>query len=227
MFEKLRKDDDYQRILKDVFFEDENGKTAINGKALIKRLENEKKYKETGEPISRDDLIFDLITVLQFDTYHKLTDKIENVAQVLRPDSFGAKQIIRDTRTIIEKIDRYRKKDGNILIAEDGRNIINAIYTEDNSRYEYLNAFYKYATLASVNINTKLFDTERGNFLLLTKEIETRIGKTLTDEQYQDAKKYLVHSVYQGVPLLYSPIRLDDSRFVTIDKEVIEKNDKE
>ena len=222
MFEKLRKDDDYQRILKDVFFEDENGKTAINGKALIKRLENEKKYKETGEPISRDDLIFDLITVLQFDTYHKLTDKIENVAQVLRPDSFGAKQIIRDTRTIIEKIDRYRKKDGNVLIAEDGRNIINAVYTEDNSRYEYLNAFYKYATLASVNINTKLFDTERGNFLLLTKEIETRIGKTLTDEQYQDAKKYLVHSVYQGVPLLYSPIRLDDSRFVTIDKEAIE-----
>ena len=222
MFEKLRKDDDYQRILKDVFFEDENGKTAINGKALIKRLENEKKYKETGEPISRDDLIFDLITVLQFDTYHKLTDKIENVAQVLRPDSFGAKQIIRDTRTIIEKIDKYRKKDGNILIAEDGRNIINAVYTEDNSRYEYLNAFYKYATLASVNINTKLFDTERGNFLLLTKEIETRIGKTLTDEQYQDAKKYLVHSVYQGVPLLYSPIRLDDSRFVTIDKEAIE-----
>lgn len=222
MFEKLRKDDDYQRILKDVFFEDENGKTAINGKALIKRLENEKKYKETGEPISRDDLIFDLITVLQFDTYHKLTDKIENVAQVLRPDSFGAKQIIRDTRTIIEKIDRYRKKDGNVLIAEDGRNIINAVYTEDNSRYEYLNAFYKYATLASVNINTKLFDTERGNFLQLTKEIETRIGKTLTDEQYQDAKKYLVHSVYQGVPLLYSPIRLDDSRFVTIDKEAIE-----
>lgn len=222
MFEKLRKDDDYQRILKDVFFEDENGKTAINGKALIKRLENEKKYKETGEPISRDDLIFDLITVLQFDTYHKLTDKIENVAQVLRPDSFGAKQIIRDTRTIIEKIDKYRKKDGNILIAEDGRNIINAVYTEDNSRYEYLNAFYKYATLASVNINTKLFDTERGNFLLLTKEIETRIGKTLTDEQYQDAKKYLVHSVYQGIPLLYSPIRLDDSRFVTIDKEAIE-----
>ena len=222
MFEKLRKDDDYQRILKDVFFEDENGKTAINGKALIKRLENEKKYKETGEPISRDDLIFDLITVLQFDTYHKLTDKIENVAQVLRPDSFGAKQIIRDTRTIIEKVDRYRKKDGNILIAEDGRNIINAVYTENNSRYEYLNAFYKYATLASVNINTKLFDTERGNFLQLTKEIETRIGKTLTDEQYQDAKKYLVHSVYQGVPLLYSPIRLDDSRFVTIDKESIE-----
>ena len=223
MFEKLKKDDDYQRILKDVFFEDENGKTAINGKALIKRLENEKKYKETGEPISRDDLIFDLITVLQFDTYHKLTDKIENVAQVLRPDSFGAKQIIRDTRSIIEKIDRYRKKDGNVLIAEDGRNIINAVYTEDNSRYEYLNAFYKYATLASVNINTKLFDTERDNFLQLTKEIETRIGKTLTDEQYQDAKKYLVHSVYQGVPLLYSPIRLDDSRFVTIDKETIEK----
>ena len=223
MFEKLKKDDDYQRILKDVFFEDENGKTAINGKALIKRLENEKKYKETGESISRDDLIFDLITVLQFDTYHKLTDKIENVAQVLRPDSFGAKQIIRDTRSIIEKIDRYRKKDGNVLIAEDGRNIINAVYTEDNSRYEYLNAFYKYATLASVNINTKLFDTERDNFLQLTKEIETRIGKTLTDEQYQDAKKYLVHSVYQGVPLLYSPIRLDDSRFVTIDKETIEK----
>ena len=222
IFEKLKKDDDYQRILKDVFFEDENGKTAINGKALIKRLENEKKYKETGEPISRDDLIFDLITVLQFDTYHKLTDKIENIAQVLRPDSFGAKQIIRDTRTIIEKIDKYRKKYGNVLIAEDGRNIINAVYTEDNSRYEYLNAFYKYATLASVNINTKLFDTERGNFLLLTKEIETRIGKTLTDEQYQDAKKYLVHSVYQGVPLLYSPIRLDDSRFVTIDKEAIE-----
>lgn len=222
IFAKLNKDEEYQRIRKEVFFEDETGKTAINSKALIKRLENEKKYKETGENPSREDLIFDLITVLQFDNYHKLTDRIEGIAQVLRPDSFGAKQIIRDTRSIIEKIDKYRKKAGNVLIAEDGRNIVNAIYTEDNSRYEYLNAFYKYSTTASVKINTQLFDTERGNFLLLTKEIETRIGKSLTDDQYQDAKKYLVHSVYKGVPLLYSPIKLDDSRFITIDKTGIE-----
>ena len=224
IFDKLEKDEDYIRIKRDVFFAGKNGKTAINGKALIQRLQNEKKYKETGENPSREDLIFDLITVLQFDTYNKLTDKIENVARVLRPDSFGAKQIIRDTRDIIEKIDKYRKKYANVLIAEDGRNIINAVYTEDDSRYEYLNSFYKYSTLASVRINTKLFDTEKGSFLQLLKEIQIR-SKTLTNDQYQDAKKYIIHSVYKSVPLLYSPIKLDSSRFITIDKEAIIEGD--
>lgn len=220
---KLEKDEEYVKIKKDIFFE-EKGKTAINGKELIKRLEREKKYKQTGESISRSDLMFDLITILQFNEYKGLTDRIESVAQVLKPDSFGAKQIIRDTREIVNKVDKLRGKPGNVLITSDGRNIINAIYTDDDSRYKYLYGFYKYSTTASVDINTRLFETERGNFLNNLNEIERRIGHKLTDDQYQDAKKYLVHSVYRSVPLLFSPVKLDDSRFVTIDKESIYKD---
>lgn len=228
IFAKLEKDDDYNRIKREVFFVNEQNKTAINGKALVERLEREKKYKETGEKISKDDLIFDLLTITQFKEYKELTDKLENIAQVLKPDSFGAKQIIRDTRSIQEKVDKLRTGIGKTLITSSGKNIINAIYPSDNneseSDYKYLYGFYKYSTVASVEINKQLFDTENGNFLELMKDIESRIGHNLTDDQYQDAKKYLIHSVYRSVPLLFSPVKLDNSRFVTIDKETIYKN---
>ena len=222
IIENINKNTEYNNILKDIFYV-EDGKTAINRVALEDRLKREKKYKEEGIAPTREDLIFDLVTTFQFKEYKALTDRIENVAQVLRPDAFGAKQIIRDTRSITEKVEKYKTGLGNILKVNDGRNIINAIYTKENSLYEYLNAFYNYSTTASVRINSKLFDTERGRFLQLTKEIETRIGRTLTNDEYQAAKKYLVHSVYNAIPLLYNPVELDKSRFAIVDKKTIEQ----
>ena len=222
IIETLKNSKEYNNILKNIFYV-KDGKTAINRVELENRLEREKKYKENNQTPSREDLMFDLVTTFQFKEYKELTDKIENIAQVLRPDAFGAKQIIRDTRSITEKVEKYKTGLGKILMVQDGRNIINAIYTEENSLYEYLNAFYKYSTTASVRINSRLFDTENGRFLNLTKEIETRIGRTLTDDEYQAAKKYLVHSVYNAIPLLYNPVELDKSKFAIVDKKTIEQ----
>ena len=223
IFDALKKDEDYTDLMENVFFT-KGTKTAINQEALIRRLRNEDvggKNNLTDEQKHRRDLIFDLLTAKQFSTYKSLTDKLENVSRVLRPDSFGAKQIIRDTKTVVENVEKYRDGLGNILKTKKGVNIIDAIYTDDYSAYPYLNAFYKYSTLASVKINSGMFKTEQQNFQNILKDIENKIGRNLTNEEYLKAKKYIISSVYNSIPTLLSPIKLDDSNFAIIDKESV------
>ena len=96
IFNALNGDEEYIDLMKNVFFVKDT-KTAINQEALMRRLRNEDvggKNNLTDEQKHRRDLIFDLLTAKQFSTYKSLADKLENVSRVLRPDSFGAKQIL-------------------------------------------------------------------------------------------------------------------------------------
>ena len=193
---------------------------SINYDEIVKRLKNR-------QP-SNEDLAFDFFAIMQFEELSALSSSIEDIANVLRPDSFGARQTIYDTRKIIENVEKYRQPKGlaEKMMCRDAEgnkvNIIDAIYGE-NSQYPYLKAFYEYATLASFKINTQLFKTEQDHFQQLIKNIQAKIGKDLTKEQYIKAKKYIIKSIYDALPILNSPITVTDRGFVEIDKEVIEQ----
>ena len=193
---------------------------VINYDEIVERI----KHRQP----SNEDLAFDFFAIMQFEELFSLSSSIEDIAKVLRPDSFGAKQTIYDTRKIIENVEIYRQPKGlaNIMMCEDSEgnkvNIIDAIYGE-HSGYPYLKAFYEYATLASFKINSQLFKTEQKHFQQLIKNIEHKIGKTLTKEEYIKAKKYIIKSVYDALPILNSPINVTDRGFIEIDKEAIEQ----
>lgn len=229
--------EDFNEILSEVFYTDYTTRNfAINGEALERRLQGlDINGKEVdGEKLDIRNKIFDLLTTIQFQNYKNITDKIENVARVLRPDSFGAKQIIRETKNIVADVEKYTKKNkrgdayADILsqqVGDEKRNIIDAIYTENNSAYNYLYNFYKYATKASVEINTGLFKTEQDNFQAIIQDIEKKLGKRLSDESYLRAKKYIIASVFKNVPTLYSPVTINEHGFPIIDKEAIKSSD--
>jgi len=221
LYAKLEKDTDYIEILTEVF-DGKGGKLAINPEAIERRLKGQDVNGKTvtAEQLERRNLIFDLISARQFYTFKSLADKVENISRVLRPDAFGAKQIIRDNKNIISKVEQYRDKLGYILTTPDGRNIINAIYS-DNSEYKYLNAFYNYSTKLSVEINTNLFRTEQVDFQNIIEDIETKIGSDLNDENYLAAKKYVIGSLYRSVPALINPVTINNSGFVVIDKDAV------
>ena len=193
---------------------------TINYDEIVKRLKNR-------QP-SNEDLAFDFFAIMQFEELFALSSSIEDIAKVLRPDSFGARQTIYDTRQIIRNVEKYRQPDGlaNIMKCKDAEgnkiNIIDAIYGE-NSQYPYLKAFYEYATLASFKINTQLFKTEQEHFQQLIINIQSKIGRELTKSEYIKAKKYIIKSVYDALPILNSPITVTDRGFVEIDKEAIEE----
>ena len=193
---------------------------AINYDEIVKRLKNR-------QP-SNEDLAFDFFAIMQFEELFALSSSIEDIAKVLRPDSFGARQTIYDTRQIIENVEKYRQSKGlaEIMMCRDAEgnkvNIIDAIYGK-NSQYPYLKAFYKYATLASFNTNTQLFKTEQEHFQQLIINIENKIGRKLNKTEYLKAKKYIIKSVYDALPVINSPINVTDRGFVEIDKETIEE----
>ena len=115
MFANLAKmySEDFNEILSEVFYTDYTTRNfAINGEALERRLQGlDVNVKEVdGEKLDIRNKIFDLLTTIQFQNYKNITDKIENVARVLRPDSFGAKQIIRETKNIVADVEKYTKK---------------------------------------------------------------------------------------------------------------------
>lgn len=224
--ENLLKNQEYLNVLdKNFGGHDKYYPNALDTKALRERLKRQKEYNELGISPVKGDLMFDLAVVFQFRSFKRLTNSIEDLSKVLRPDAFGAKQIIRSTREVVENVEKYRNpksKKGHILVDEKGIGIVESVYGE-NSSYEYMKAYYENATKASVDINSQLFFTEHGKFLELTRNIEQRIGKRLTDKEYQDAKKYLVHRLYDEIPLLNQQVSIDDHGFVIVDKPAIEK----
>ena len=197
----------------------------IDRKVIKNRLSN---YNSTSEDL----LIDDFITTIQFDRFHKLSDMIEHEGQVLRPEAAGAKQTIRATREVENKVNKYRNPKDPInyylycereveeTTEENGAEVthkvikripvVDAIYTEnlDNSDYKYINAFYKYVIQASVVINEQLFPTESKPFLEVVDEIVSAIGHDVSDAQNQTIKKSIVNYIQNNLQTVLTPITL-------------------
>jgi len=230
---------------------DEKGNTKINSITTeqfskinfpIVRSVLKDRLRSVKENITTDDmLINDFITVMQFDRFHKLSDKIEKLGQVLRPEAAGAKQTIRATREVSTKVDEYRDPKNAMnaylycertITDEKGNEeveripVVNAIYPIDGttSGYKYIDYFYKYVIKTSVEINKQLFPTEQDDFIDLMKSIVKAVGHDVSDEQYQTIKKSVINNVQNQINILLSPVKLfTDSLFAVPDYEALEK----
>ena len=186
----------------------------------------------------KNDFLFDLYIILQFNKLKLTTNNIEKILQVSKPDRFGAKQTIRSTRKILEDAKNYTDIEnyiGNTLLVNN-KTFIDALYPNieyeninvSDSAYPYLAAFMQYATIPSIKINSKLFTMENKEISNIINNIEYRLGITFSDDQYHDLIQYMISYLYKLTPILTTPITLNEmDKFITdteYGKELANKN---
>lgn len=186
----------------------------------------------------KNDLLFDLYIILQFNKLKLTANNIEKILQVSKPDRFGAKQTIRSTRKILEDAKNYTDIEnyiGNTLLVNN-KTFIDALYPNieyeninvSDSAYPYLAAFMQYATIPSIKINSKLFTMENKEISNIINNIEYRLGITFSDDQYHDLTQYMISYLYKLTPILTTPITLNEmGKFITdteYGKELANKN---
>lgn len=193
----LRKDYIFQRI-----------KTAgINSRININR--NDKNaYNQAA---------VDFAMLLNFKQFQYTTKKIETLQRIANTDKVGAKPNIRETRSLVELVKDYR---GDLTLQKDGTSFVDLIYPTvnpnseevdvNNSLYKSAAAAYAYATMRSVETNTQIFITENDDFADAEKEVNSRIGRRLKEQEYKEYKRYALAYMYNKLNKLLTPITVDD-----------------
>ncbi len=181
--------------------------------------------------------VHDFGIMMFFDKLYKTTKNIENISQVCKPDSFGAKQTIHETKSILKKAKELSKSTENGLspgetLLVDDKPLVAKLYpgiNEDNinineSVYPYLAAFMKYGTMSSIFINSQLFFTEGQAFDTFGDAVEASIGKRLSAEQYDSFKKYIITSVYHNIPSIANPQTITANGQIKDNTDFIKEN---
>lgn len=208
----------------------------LNKTSLQKHLSNAEIFNDS-ELSNIDkaiiDAAYDLAMISTFNKIHNTTTNIESLMRCSNPDKFGAKDTIRNTRKTLNNIVEYSDNDNEIgtTIIAQGKPFCECLYPGitdgelniQRSGYPYLAAFLKYATIPSVQANSKLFATESEEYNKVVNNAERRLGITFTDEQYKEYKKYMVADVYNSVPFLFNPLTVNDFGYVDVDYELIRK----
>ena len=215
----------------------ESAKLLISAARLNDRLQNKGVFKGDSIEAKRNRLLFDLGVVFQYNKLSHLGDAVMRYARVSNPDKFGAKQSIYETRQIFNEIKTIREEEeenGSVLTAVSPNsgeqvNILEAVYPGINkystvddiiksnnikdSVYPSLYSFLKYATVASVKINTQLFITEDERFveqLISLKDEFSGTKRKLSKKHYNDFKNYVLNNLYNqtsaiALQVLYVP----------------------
>lgn len=198
------------------------GKYPLSSELFEKRIKNELTNDESKKSLYN--FVFDLTSIVSFNDLSRTAKGIESIAQCTNPDKFGAKQTLHSTRLIVDKInkalDSLNKDSDNYgnygVLLSKGKPFLASLYGED-SFYPHLAEIYKDATKASLEVNSQLFDLEKGDFPNILDTFVGMIGRTLTDEEYDTYKKYLVSSTYRFSRLLSMPITIDENGFIVMD----------
>lgn len=212
---------------------------ALDFEKLLSRLE-QANINNKSVSLTEDERIeqaaFDIAMLFNFKQYFTTTQKLEKLVQCCNPDKFGAKQTIRSTRSTLENIEEYSgaySETGNVLIAPNGKNLLNniyakneeGVYTPELSPYPYLCAFLKYATVTSVDVNSNLFTLENEKFVSILKDVQEKLGIRFNDKQYKDYIQYIITSSYQQIPMLTEPQTITKEGYiVTNDRLIKEQN---
>lgn len=194
-------------------------KIILNQDALVNNITNP------------GDFVNELINILDFEKLYRTTRNIESVMRCCNPDKFGAKQSIKATRDIIDRVNEFRNpiSAGNILMVGD-KTLIGALYPlndvgnidVDKSFYKYIAAFMRYSTQTSVNVNKLVFPLESDYVYTVIKELEKSIHTRFTEEQYRQLQEYAVSYVYNMCETIVNPmITNEDNKFI-IDSDTIE-----
>lgn len=209
-----------------------NGNIILNREVLLNRLNLNQSLTENQNEIDA----IDLGIILLFSRYKNLTNTIEEAAKLVRPDSYGAKQTIYETRKIIDKLNdsftnpnsainttlRVKNDDGYISFLEaiySGYNTSDGINIKE-SKYPYLASFLKYATIQSVNINKDLFLFESDSVHRVIDLTQAILGFDFNFEQYQEFKKYIVNNIFNSLPFFVYPQTVNKHGFVVENRKL-------
>lgn len=226
---------------------------TLNAKVLKSRLESSK-ITNISELSQKDNYIknavFDIAVCLAFNKINKTTKNLEKVLRCCNPDNFGAKQTIRETRTIVDNVIAYGFTDnevGNTVMCGSKR-LIEKLYPGfikieknevsnldelvkgdidvENSVYPFLAAFFKYATLTSVDVNKQLFPTENDVYNNILNAVQVKLGVIFTSKQYREYKQYMMNMIYSQVPIINTPLTITEEGWLNDNNEAIVKSTK-
>lgn len=224
---------------------------TLNAKVLKSRLESSK-ITNISELSQKDNdiknAVFDIAICLAFDKINKTTKNLEKVLRCCNPDNFGAKQTIRETRTIVDNVIAYGFTDnevGNTVMC-GGKRLIEKLYPGfikieknevsdldelvrenidiENSVYPFLAAFFKYATLTSVDVNKQLFPTENDIYNNILNAVQVKLGVIFTPKQYREYKQYMMNMIYSQVPIINTPLTVTKEGWLNDNNEAIIKS---
>lgn len=224
---------------------------TLNAKVLKSRLESSK-ITNISELSQKDNdiknAVFDIAVCLAFNKINKTTKNLEKVLRCCNPDNFGAKQTIRETRTIVDNVIAYGFTDnevGNTVMC-GGKRLIEKLYPGfikieknevsdldelvrgdidiENSVYPFLAAFFKYATLTSVDVNKQLFPTENDVYNAVLNAVQVKLGVVFTPKQYREYKQYMMNMIYSQVPILNTPLTVTKEGWLNDNNEAIIKS---
>jgi len=171
---------------------------------------------------------YNLDILLQFEKLYNASQDIQDIARTLNPDKFGAKQTIYATRKVFDDIERLLGKGdvkGHILVTNDERSVIEAIYPNirdgiqdfvskesNESKYNTLYTFLKYATAPSIVINSQLFDTQHNAFVEQVKRIRQYLSDKngLSEATYDEVEAYILNTIYQQAKLIRNKVDVND-----------------
>ena len=224
---------------------------TLNAKVLKSRLESSK-ITNISELSQKDNdiknAVFDIAVCLAFDKINKTTKNLEKVLRCCNPDNFGAKQTIRETRTIVDNVIAYGFTDnevGNTVMC-GGKRLIEKLYPGfikieknevsdldelvrgdidiENSVYPFLASFFKYATLTSVDVNKQLFPTENDVYNAVLNAVQVKLGVTFTPKQYREYKQYMMNMIYSQIPIINTPLTVTKEGWLNDNNEAIVKS---
>lgn len=188
---------------------------------------------QINPPVER--LMFDLNMLFAYNDINKLAQGISSLARVCNPDRFGAKQTIFATNKVFRDIETIingdNAKQHSVLNVEneDGSttSFLEAIYpglivdnngiksydlhhymtesNDDDSKYQSLHCFLKYATATSTSINSMLFDTQSDFFKNIVYSLEDTFSdntRQISEKEYADFQQYILSGVYNNTPAM-------------------------
>ena len=211
---------------------DDIERTFIDEAKLNSRINETGDFSRPVEGISENQLAFDLATILVYNKISRLSNQLTNVAMILNPDKFGAKQTIYATRKVFDDIaDIIINDKCPLKVDKDGKRIsmVEAIYpgvvvgtgdgyrqasldhflqTKGKSAYPSLYTFLKYATAPSIKVNQTLFKTQTDYFVDSVKSIQAVFsGKStkVSEDLYNDVERYYLGYIYNQLETLRCP----------------------
>lgn len=224
---------------------------TLNAKVLKSRLESSK-ITNISELSQKDNdiknAVFDIAVCLAFDKINKTTKNLEKVLRCCNPDNFGAKQTIRETRTIVDNVIAYGFTDNEVgdTVMCGSKRLIEKLYPRfikieknevsnldelvrgdidvENSVYPFLAAFFKYATLTSVDVNKQLFPTENDVYNNILNAVQVKLGVIFTPKQYREYKQYMMNMIYSQVPIINTPLTVTKEGWLNDNNEAIVKS---
>lgn len=159
---------------------------------------------------------FDLGVIFTFNSIRKIADKVNRYIKVTNADKFGAPVSMRETRQMINDVNKLRTDD---TFDKDDVGFIDLIYPEkegysgiidvDKSEYPSIAAIYNYATITSYNTNKQIFITEREEFADAENFVQKALRHKFTEDEYKAYKRYIIGSLYSQIPVILSPVTLD------------------